>query len=356
MSHDRRIAVALAIVALLVAGCAATRAAGRGYEIHTRDLSCEEANRYTQQALADMGLSLTDFRKAEPGAPGYAKAARGSNEGGALKGSVDIACDAGGVHLIPDQSGVLDSQQFERGFFLSLTGRADLVVEREGRDATGVLHKRTTSSAATSGAPAAATAPHVSDSGALAAGAAVGAVTAQNGDVGADSPFAENTAGGVEVQVELVRGFATVLDFEANVSAVGVLPVKITVANKTSRAYDFNPRDVVLRKDGTADKTEPMTASKAVEKLKSGKVEDSAKDEEQQPPTPGTVAGAPVKGLGDVDAGSRLLAEREIKKARLEPGQSVSGYVYFPDGDYDRARVNVTDVATGETEGFVVEF
>jgi hypothetical protein len=34
----------------------------------------------------------------------------------------------------------------------------------------------------------------------------------------------------------------------------------------------------------------------------------------------------------------------------------VTGYLYFPDGDYDRARVTMTDAATGETEGFVVEF
>src|SRR6185503_7082392 len=112
-------------------------------------------------------------------------------------------------------------------------------------------------------------------------------------DAGTPSPFSENTEGGVEVQIELVRGFATVLDFEANVSAVGILPVKITVDNKTSRTYDFNPREVALRKDGTADRIEPLTASAAVSRLKSGKDGGAKKeddkgddDEEGNNPTP----------------------------------------------------------------------
>jgi hypothetical protein len=338
-----RRARSVAIVIPLLAACATASTVGRGYEIHTSDLSCDEANRYTQQALGDMGLEVTGFRKAQPRSPGYAKASRGAGDGAAVRGRVEIGCDADGVHLVPNQSGFLGSQQFERGFFLSLTGRADLVVEREGRDSTGRLHKREAGEA-TADSPT-----RTAD-----ATSAARAATAQaGGATRADSPFSENTAGGVEVQVELVRGFATVLDFEANVSAVGILPVKITVENKTTRTYDFSPKDVVLRKDGTADRVESMSAAKAVERLKSAK---GNGEDSQQPPTPDTVAGAPVKGLGDVEAGSRALADREIKKARLDPGQSVTGYLYFPDAEYDRARVLMTDTATGEAEGFVVEF
>ena len=338
------------LAAFVLSACAAASATSRGYQINTADVTCDDANRYVQQSLTDMGMRVTDFRKARPGSPGYARAVRGADQGGSMKGTVDIACDESGVHIVPDQSGFLNAQEFERGFFLSMTGRADLVVDREGRYSTGTLHKREATPAKASATTAA-------------------AETAQSSDAGTPTPFSENTEGGVEVQVELVRGFATVLDFEANISAVGILPVKITVDNKTGRTYDFNPREVVLRKDGTADRVEALSASAAVERLKSGKPaaknDDDAKDAEDgdgeakrelpPPPTP-VPGGASVDGLGDVESASRLMPEREIKKARLDPGKSVSGYLYFPDGRYDRARVTMTDVATGETEGFLVEF
>jgi hypothetical protein len=341
--------VVLVLASSALSACAVTSPTSRGYQINTSDVTCDDANRYVQQTLDGMGMRITDFRKARPGAPGYAKAARASDEGGSLKGSVDIACDDAGVHIVPDQAGFLNAQEFERGFFLSMTGRAGLVVEREGRDSTGRVHKRE------DGTPA-----RTADAG--------GVETVQTGnDAGTPTPFSENTEGGMEVQIELVRGFATVLDFEANVSAVGILPVKITVENKTSRTYDFNPREVALRKDGTADRIEPLTASAAVSRLKSGKDGDAKKHDDEKakeegndptppPPPPPVPGGASVDGLGDVEAASRLLPEREIKKARLEPGKQVSGYLYFPDGKYDRARVTMTDVATGETEGFLVEF
>jgi hypothetical protein len=258
--------VVFVLASSVATACAAASPSARGYQINTTDLSCDDANRYVQESLTDMGMHVTDFRKARAGSPGYAKAARSGAEGGSLKGTVDIACDDAGVHVVPDQSGFLNQQEFERGFFLSMTGRADLVVEREGRNSTGWLHKRTAVPTAKLHAPTGR------------AGAAGGEVTAQGG-AGTPTPFSENTEGGVEVQVELVRGFATVLDFEANVSAVGILPVKITVDNNTGRTYDFNPREVLLRKDGTADRVEPLTASAAVSRLKSGKPADAKKDD-----------------------------------------------------------------------------
>jgi hypothetical protein len=336
----------LVLLTLLVASCAAATAVSRGYEIHTSDLTCDDANRHVQQALGGMHMRITDFRKAEPGSPGYAEAVRAKDEGGSMKGTVDIRCDAGMVHVVPDSAGFSAGSEFERGFFLSMTGRADLVVEREGRYSTGVVHKRENTTAS---------ARATADS-ALDADAAL--ESAQANDAGGDTPFAESAEGGVEVQVELVRGFATVLDFEANVSAAGILPVKITVGNKTKRSYDFDPRAVALRKDGTADRTEPMPARQAVERLQShgAQAEGKAPEGEGEAANEGVAGGAEVDGLGDVQAASRIIPEREIKAVRLAPGQNVSGYLYFPDGEYDRARVTMTDVATGETEGFVVEF
>jgi hypothetical protein len=308
MSRFRLLATCLALSTAI--GCASARAMSRGYTINTPDLTCDEANRYTQEALTSMDLRITDFRKARIGSPGYAAAEREDGRGG-LSGSVDITCDQSGVRIVPDESGFSTTREFERGVFLSVIGRGDLVVEREGRYSTGTLHKRQHAQVevdekATDGAPPSAI----------------------------PAP-----AGGVEVQVELVRGFATVLDFEANVAAAGILPVKITISNGTARAYDFEPSAVVLRVDD-GDAVEPLGASKAVERLraKAGAEGDAAGE------------------LGDLEAASRVIPEREIKGKRLAAGEKIDGYLYFPDAEYTRARVTMTDVATGEGEGFLVEF
>jgi len=303
--------------AALACGCTAASAVSRGYNINTNDITCEEANRYVQQALGDMNMTVTEFRKARPGVAGFAKAYREDARGG-LSGTVEVRCDDKGVHILPDESGFLTTRDFERGLFLSVAGRADLVVEREGRYSTGVLHKRRQDPRAV--VVSEATSNPKSDARAR----------------GAPAP-----QGGVEVHIELIRGFATVLDFEANVSAVAILPTKITVENKTVRTYDFDPRNLVLRKKGSREAAEPLGAKAAVERLRLAAE---------------GAGGQKSEDLGDLAAASRIIPEREIKAARLAPGQTVEGYVYFPAGDYERARLTMTDVATGETEGFMVEF
>jgi len=301
---------AACLVLALASGCATAKAVSRGYTINTPDMTCDEANRYVQQALTGMDLKITEFRKARVGTPGYAAAE------GRYDGSVAIACNTDGVRIVPDQRGFSTTREFERGVFLSIIGRGDLVVEREGRYSTGMLHKRQQAQAT-----------EESDSANDAEGAPPGDVPAPEG--------------GVEVQLELVRGFATVLDFEANVAAAGILPVKVTILNSTSRSYDFDPAKVVLRR-GDSSTVDPLGARKAVDLLrqKAGSGEKAEDGSE----------------LGDIQAASGVIPEREIKAARLKPGARAEGYLYFPDGEYARARVTMTDVATGETEAFLVEF
>ena len=60
--------------------------------------------------------------------------------------------------------------------------------------------------------------------------------------------------------------------------------------------------------------------------------------------------------LGDVAAAARLLREKTLVGGRIAPGAVRSGFVYFPLGAYDRARLLMIDVATGEAEGFAVDF
>ena len=55
-------------------------------------------------------------------------------------------------------------------------------------------------------------------------------------------------------------------------------------------------------------------------------------------------------------AATEIIPARVLKAAYLRPGEQISGFLYFETGAYDRARITMIDAATGETEGFIVEF
>ena len=60
--------------------------------------------------------------------------------------------------------------------------------------------------------------------------------------------------------------------------------------------------------------------------------------------------------LGDVVAAARLILANKLRGGLLGPGRRMVGYLYFEVADYDRARITMVDVATGEIEGFLIEF
>jgi hypothetical protein len=53
---------------------------------------------------------------------------------------------------------------------------------------------------------------------------------------------------------------------------------------------------------------------------------------------------------------SRIIRQRLLRGGLLRPGARFNGFLYYPVADYDRARIIMIDVATGETEGFIVDF
>ncbi len=307
MKRNRSVAVALFAVfaaASLVASCTPVT---KSFELHTAEISCEEANRYVFDSVKDMQMTVTEFRAAKPGRPGFL-AAEGNNR----KGTVTISCESDGVHVDPRQTGG-QAMAFERGLFLSMTGRGGLVVD-QGK----IVGRRPVGGA--SGTVAASASAGPSGSSALPASA---------GRVGAPSSSA-----GVQVTVEPQQGFATVLDFDADVSAAGILPIKITLTNAGSRPYDFDPEEVNVRVRGSRQRAEPLGIDGATSRLQA----------------------AAGSGIGDVSTATRIMQQNRLKAGRLDPGATISGYLFFPTGDYDRAKLLMTDVKTGEAEGFLVEF
>jgi hypothetical protein len=307
----------------------------KGYEIHTGEIGCDEANRMVHDALLAMRMSVTAFKVAKPSSPGYVSGTRTDNRG-RMDGTVKIRCESDGVHITASQSG-LGGEEFERGIFLSITGRAGLTVKRDGRN-SGKLVKRTN--------------PVQSETDSSGTGTRA---PSSPPDRSSARPTAEKVVG-VRVRLEQVHGYATLLDFEANLGAAGILPVRIEVKNGTGRGYEFDPRDVVLRRAGSRDRAKPLTSAQAVAILKDANRKVLGATGAQPSSATGPADALAPSELGDVRRAAEIMPSRAVRAKRLGPGESVEGFLYFPSADYDRARILMIDSATGETEGFLVEF
>jgi hypothetical protein len=128
---------------------------------------------------------------------------------------------------------------------------------------------------------------------------------------------------GVVIGVEPLRGSAARNALGSDLPAAGVTPVRLTIDNRTERAYAFAAARVRL--------------------------------ESQE--------GERIAPLGDAEAARRAgtaarqtLAEHAIADAVIAPAGSVTGFLYFPASAYRRATVVLIDEATQEEEGFSVEF
>ncbi len=324
------------LFAMVMASIAACTPVSKGYEIRTGEIECEEANRLVHDAVLAMRMTVTGFKVAKPGSPGYVSATR-TDDRGRMDGEVKIRCEPDGVQIIADQAGI-GGDEFERGIFLSVTGRAGLAVERDGRG-IGRLVKRD----GTSGANRSET----SESGSAAAGS-----SPSNRAAGSK----EERVKGVRVLLEPIRGYATLLDFEANLDAAGILPVRVQVDNGTGRNYEFDPRDVVLRRTGSRDRAKPLSVSQTIDLLKEANLAVLAGAGAQ--PSAAVGPGDPLapSDLGDVARAAEIIPARSLRGKRLAPGDRAEGFLYYPTADYDRARIVMIDSATGETEGFLVEF
>ncbi len=287
LSHRR---IRSFLLGVLVAGCTPV---SQSYVVHSAELDCQEGNRYAYAAVTDMGMKVTSFQQAHPGRPGKLRAT-----GSDRSGDVTITCDEAGVHIDPNQTSMGD-RVFERGVFLSVTGRSGLQMDRG--EVTG-REKRVEN-------------------------------LAQAVEQGVPPP-----SGSVLVEVQPQRGRETVLDFDADIASAGILPIKVTIQNGSKRAYTFALEGIVVRGSNGEPATR-LTAAQAAARVVAKAGADGKQTE-----------------IGNVESAKKIMIEKELKGARLTPGASVSGYVYYPVADYDRAKINMTDVAADEVESFLVEF
>lgn len=276
----------------LFAGCTPV---SKSYEVHSSEIGCEEANRYVYGAVTDMNMKVTSFSQAQPGRTGHLTAV-----GRDRKGEVTITCNPGQAVVIDPQQTTMGDRSFERGVFLAVSGRSGLRMDRgqvTGRDK-----------------------PNVN--------------LAQAVIEGDPTPN-----GAVLVEVQPQRGFETVLDFDADLASAGILPVRVTIRNGSKRAYSFALDGLVLRRRDNGDLATRLSPKDAAAQLaaKAG-------------------SGGSQTVSGNVESAANIMVVKELKGAKLPPGASVTGYVYYPVADYERAKIQMLDVAAGEMESFLVEF
>ena len=294
----------LLAVGMTVAMTAACTPVTNSFEVHTGELGCEEANRFVYQSIVDMGMEVTAFRAAKPGSPGLVRA-KGSDR----SGSVTITCRPDGVDIDPAQGGIGADMAFERGVFLGVTGRSGLTIDG------GVITGRQ---------PQPGTVVADSDSPAKSA----------------SLPVSSRSAGtGVHVTVVPQQGFSTVLDFDADLSSAGILPILLSFDNASARTYGLEVSRFLLRVRGSRQTAAALTVDEAIARLRSV-----------------TAASQDPGAVGDIASAAGIMRNRALAGGRLAPGARLSGYLYYPTGDYDRAKLTLLDVALGEYEGFLVEF
>jgi hypothetical protein len=163
---------------------------------------------------------------------------------------------------------------------------------------------------------------------------------AVSGAAYAEEQSGGSASGGVKFKIQPQLALETKLDFGEDLGAGGVLAVKVTVQNGSAETYKLDVDAIELRSREGTDKVLQMdipTAAKAVAKATAADLGPGIPG-----PSPATI--------------ESTLRERALKGRTLKPGDSAEGFVYFPAGSYARGRATLLDAATGESEGFLVEF
>ena len=293
-ARTRRPARALvpAVMLLALAGCAS--APIHQYDLVDQPISCEEANHLAYQTVDAMGYAVSGFQPAAPGRSGTIKASRTTPgvHGEEQHITVTIDCAASGVTLTASRDGILIEQMdAKRGFhhaFLNVQsmGAAQQQLDAEMRTGT---------------APA----------------------SQQRRDL--------------KVVIKPLRGPASKLEFPFDLSAAGILPVRVDITNLTPRTYRIDPDAVRLQRSDRT-RVEPLSLAAAAARIAAARAD-----------------GAPLTTLSAAAIADTLAAQRFTATA-IAPNAQQQGFLYFPLAEYTSARAVLTDTESEEDEGVRVEF
>jgi hypothetical protein len=162
---------------------------------------------------------------------------------------------------------------------------------------------------------------------------------------GTDAAYAEEqsggtASGGVKFKIQPQLALETKLDFGEDLAGGGVLAVKVTVQNGSSETYKLDVAEIELRPREGTERVRQVDIAAASQKIADATQADIGE-------------GAKGPSAASIE---EMLRKRALTSRTLKPGDQAEGFVYFPVGSYARARATLVDVATGEGEGFLVEF
>ena len=118
--------------------------------------------------------------------------------------------------------------------------------------------------------------------------------------------------GGLNMTLTPFDGFESQIELGSDLPASGILPVKVEISNNTPRPYGIELDKVYLRAAG------------------GGRV---------------TPVAAPTAGQS-----------KALQIDTLQPGQKVSGFLFYPMGTYSSASTIMIDKENNEREGFSIQF
>ena len=120
-------------------------------------------------------------------------------------------------------------------------------------------------------------------------------------------------AGGVTLILTRLGSFESQIELGTDLPKGGVLPIKVTLTNNSPRPYGLTVEKMLLSSSG---------------------------DRQVAPIAP------PATGQGNPLHGD----------ITLQPGQNMTGYLFYPAGQYTSARTTLIDKENNEEEGFSVQF
>ena len=292
LSSDRRRTAAAAAVLLALAGCAS--APIHQWDLVDQPISCDEANRLSYRTVDAMGYTVTAFVPATAGGSGTIKGSRQTKTTPPEEQriTVDITCAASGVTLTASRDGVLMEQMdTKRGFqntFLNVQsmGAAQQQLDEQIRSGT---------------APA----------------------SQQRRDL--------------RVVIKPMRGQAAKLEFPFDLSAAGILPVRVDITNLTPRTYRIAADAIRLQRADRA-RVDPLPIAAAAQQIAAARVD-----------------GAPLTTLSAA-AITDTLSAHQFSAATIVPNAQQQGFLFFPLAEYTSARAVLTDTESEEDEGVRVEF
>jgi hypothetical protein len=266
------------------------------YELKDQPLSCDEANRLSYATVRAMGFAVSEFSPATPGTAGSIRGRRKWQ--GAASGQqaivVQITCSPTGATIDANEEGHwLGQIDLKRGFHHSFTNIVSMSAAEKAME--------------------------------------------DKIDAGTAPPSQQRHD--LQIVIEPIRGHESKLDFDVDLAAADLLPLRVSVNNHTARTYEIDPAATRLTgKDRS--RARPLSPEQAGERIASARGSDGAQ---------------PLTNLSAQALGDRLRAKL-FSTTTVRPGEKASGYLYFPLAEYRRARVVVVEQESGESEGFLVEF